>query len=328
MSQLLSSYAQYLVIRGNILNYERDEKRVPVVSFDFLVEVTNKIHHSLAHLGRNKLIDLVGTNFWHPACDKVARDICKSCLYCQTYKASNMVVAPPTMKIETTYPFEMIAIDLLSWENSSNGYIGCCVAVDHYSKFAAVAPIKDKKGSTIARIFENEILPKMIRIPTKILSDNGCEFKSESFNDVCEAYNMEHLYITSGNASSNGAVERLNMTLTDLIRALIYEKPSSWDEELQRTVMIYNTTLHTKLGTSPSKYLIGKNHEVDNSLPLNADMISTWKPGHPAFSSFKLNQKESIKKNSYIRSFTQSEICQKIRWTIHRNSREFKWCNI
>ena len=58
-------------------------------------------------------------------------------------------VIPPKFKIHTSYPFEFLAIDLMSLPKTQSGYVACLVAVDHYSKFVAAIPIKNKKSQTV-----------------------------------------------------------------------------------------------------------------------------------------------------------------------------------
>ena len=49
-----------------------------------------------------------------------------------------------------------------------------CV-IDIFSKYAWVAPLKDKKGVTIVRAFQ-KVLNESTHKPNKILVDNGSEF--------------------------------------------------------------------------------------------------------------------------------------------------------
>ena len=74
-------------------------------------------------------------------------------------------------------------------------------------------PIKDKRGGTMSRILEQNILPNLISIPQSILTDNGTKFKCQDFNEILEKYNIEHAYPTPYKASSNGCVERSKRTI-------------------------------------------------------------------------------------------------------------------
>ena len=68
-------------------------------------------------------------------------------------------------------------MQLISKHNRGIGYLLC--AIDLFSKYAFVAPLKDKKGVTITNAFEN-ILDKLKIKPNKIWVDQGSEFYNKN----------------------------------------------------------------------------------------------------------------------------------------------------
>ena len=62
---------------------------------------------------------------------------------------------------------------LLSKQNKSIKYLLC--AIDLYSKYAFVVPLKDKKGFSVTNAF-NKIIKQSGRKPNKIWVDQGGEF--------------------------------------------------------------------------------------------------------------------------------------------------------
>ena len=82
----------------------------------------------------------------------------------------------------------------LSRKNKGIKYLLC--AIDLYSKYAFVIPLKDKKGISIVNAF-NKIIKQSNRKPNKIWVDQGGEFYNNIFekwlsdNDInmCSAYN-------------------------------------------------------------------------------------------------------------------------------------------
>ena len=55
-------------------------------------------------------------------------------------------------------------------------------AIDLFSKYAFVVPLKDKKGATITNAFQS-ILDKSNRKPNKIWVDQGSEFYNNNFKN-------------------------------------------------------------------------------------------------------------------------------------------------
>ena len=83
----------------------------------------------------------------------------------------------------------------LSKYNKENKYLLC--AIDLFSKYAWVVPIKDKKGTSIVNAFKkiiskrSEAESKGRRKPNKIWVDQGGEFYNNSFKDFLKIDNIE-----------------------------------------------------------------------------------------------------------------------------------------
>ena len=78
---------------------------------------------------------------------------------------------------DNIWGIDLADMQLISKYNRGIGYLLC--AIDLFSKYAFVAPLKDKKGVTITNAFEN-ILDKLKRKPNKIWVDQGSEFYNKN----------------------------------------------------------------------------------------------------------------------------------------------------
>ena len=85
----------------------------------------------------------------------------------------------------------------LSKYNKGNKYLLC--AIDLFSKYAWVIPIKDKKGTSIVNAFQKIISEG--RKPNKIWVDQGSEFYNKSFKDFLKINNIE-MYLTYNEGKS------------------------------------------------------------------------------------------------------------------------------
>ena len=83
----------------------------------------------------------------------------------------------------------------LSKYNKGIKYILC--AIDLFSKYAWVVPIKDKKGTSIVNAFKkilsegSEAESKRQKKPNKIWVDQGTEFYNNTFKDFLKINNIE-----------------------------------------------------------------------------------------------------------------------------------------
>ena len=92
--------------------------------------------------------------------------------------------------------------------NKGIKYLLC--AIDLFSKYAWVIPIKDKKGTSIVNAFK-KILSDSNRKPNKIWVDQGSEFYNKSFKDFLKINNIE-MYSTY-NEGKSVVAERFIRTL-------------------------------------------------------------------------------------------------------------------
>ena len=91
-------------------------------------------------------------------------------------------------------PLQQFQIDLIympkSWFNNGYKYIFACV--DTFSKKADMIPLKDREQTTTTKAFE-KILDNM-GIPKTIYSDQGSEFKNNTFQKLLDKHNIKIIF--------------------------------------------------------------------------------------------------------------------------------------
>ena len=278
-----------LLVKDSLLVKEIHDKYIPVVSFNLLISIVLNIHVKNSHIGSFKMLKMLEELIWQPSMRSVIRDACATCSICQRSKTISRVKVPPTIKIQTKEPFELVALDLVSLPTTSDGYIGILVLVDHFTKWLAIAPIKNKKTNTIIEKLEHQLFPGLVKLPTKILTDNGPEFNSLEFSNMAERLNILHLKTTAYKPSSNGAVERVNRTIIEFLRNLT-ERPIDWKEHLPVAVRTYNNTTHNETKLSPARFIMTKEH-VHGDVPIvSVEQKKLWEEGHPQYTAYQPGQ--------------------------------------
>ena len=89
-------------------------------------------------------------------------------------------------------------MQLISKYNKGIRYLLC--AIDLFSKYAWVGPLKDKKGVSIVNAFQN-ILDSSKRKPNKIWVNQGSEFSNNLFKKFLKENNIE-MYLTYNEGKS------------------------------------------------------------------------------------------------------------------------------
>ena len=94
-------------------------------------------------------------------------------------------------------------VDMQSLSKYNKGINYLLRAIDLFSKYAWVIPIKDKKGTSIVNAFKKIISTELHtkRKPNKIWVDQGSEFYKKSFKDFLKINNIE-MYSTINEGKS------------------------------------------------------------------------------------------------------------------------------
>ena len=112
---------------------------------------------------------------------------------------------------DNIWGLDLADMQLLSKYNKEIKYLLC--AIDIFSKYAWVVPLKDKKGTSIVNAFQKIISKE--RKPNKIWVDQGSEFDNQSFKDFLKINNIE-MYSTY-NEGKSVVAERFIRTLKSKI---------------------------------------------------------------------------------------------------------------
>ena len=155
-------------------------------------------------------------------------------------------------KVYSQFKDNICGVDLadmqsLSRKNKGIKYLLC--AIDLYSKYAFVIPLKDKKGISIVNAF-NKIIKQSNRKPNKIWVDQGGEF----YNNVFEKWlsdNDINMYSTY-NEGKSVVAERFIRTLKNkLYKHTTATGKNVYYNVLDDVVNKYNNNKHSTIKMKP-----------------------------------------------------------------------------
>ena len=142
---------------------------------------------------------------------------------------------------------DLADMKLLSKQNKSIKYLLC--AIDLYSKYAFVVPLKDKKGISITNAFK-KIIKKSGRKPNKIWVDQGSEFYNHGFKKWLS--NNDIIMYSTYNEGKSVVVERFIGTLKNkLYKHVTATNKSVYYNVLNNAVSEYNNTRHSTIKMKP-----------------------------------------------------------------------------
>ena len=160
-------------------------------------------------------------------------------------------------------PFMRVHVDLmgpLKTTFKKNKYL--FVAIDAFSHWCVVKPIKTKDAKNIVKIFDEEVVQKF-NTPWYLVSDMGKEFTADVFQNYCRDNGIRLHWCSPYHHSSNGLAERLNLQIGNALRCCLLDSGGNWDDYIDRIVLSLNTTCHGATKLSPYEILNNKLFKVD-----------------------------------------------------------------
>ena len=115
------------------------------------------------------------------------------------------------------YPLERIAVDIrgeLPITEHDNRYV--LVVSDYITKWTESFQMKNMEAATVERIMV-EVVFTRFGIPDQIHSDQGRQFESLLFSEMCQLLEIDKTCTTPYHPKSDGMVERFNKTLCSML---------------------------------------------------------------------------------------------------------------
>ena len=93
--------------------------------------------------------------------------------------------------------------------------------------------------------------------PLQIHSDQGTNFESGLFTELCQMLKITKTRTTPYHPCSNGQVERYNRTLLQMIRCYLEGKQNTWDQNLHLLTGAIRSMQNRNTGFSPNMMMLG-----------------------------------------------------------------------
>ncbi|KAG6922147.1 hypothetical protein G0U57_003603, partial [Chelydra serpentina] len=154
--------------------------------------------------------------FW-PGVHREVKDYCVSCPDCQHATPAGVRRAPLVPLPVVGIPLERVAMDLVGpFPKSKAGYQYIFVLMDYATRFPEAIPLRSITARTIAA----ELVKIFARVglPREILTDQGTNFTSKLFRQVCALLGITKLQTSVYHPQTDGLVERFNRTLKGMLR--------------------------------------------------------------------------------------------------------------
>jgi hypothetical protein len=187
-----------------------DKLNDPGPSQEDKAKILNELHENPTggHLGMNRTYEKIRLFSSWPGMKQEIEKYIRCCKVCQKNKITQN---------KTKFPLQITTTPDVVWERSSPDIVGLLTTTldgnryllifqDELIKFTLAVPIQQQDAETVSRVFVKEAVLKF-GIPQALLTDQGTNFLSELFVNVCKLLKIKRIKTTAYHSQSNGALE-------------------------------------------------------------------------------------------------------------------------
>jgi hypothetical protein len=267
---------QYTVVEGDLYRHAANDILMRCITQEEGHELLTEIHGGEcgSHLAS---CTLVGKAFQHgfywPTALQDAAELVKSCEACQFHAKQIHTPAQALQMIPPSWPFVVWGVDILGplpW--AVGGYRFLFVAIDKFTKWPEATPVVSiTQGAAVAFI---KSIVYRFGVPSRIITDNGTQFKSWLFQEYCEGIGTQLCFASVAHPKSNSQAERANAEILRGLNTHTYDclkkHVANWVNELPSVLWGNRTTPSRATGETPFFLVYG----AEACLPLEILMGS------------------------------------------------------
>lgn len=245
-------------IREGILHKKinEDEWRI-YLPRALLEKLTWECHELYAHVGPEKIYQMLREEFCHSRMRTRIKQMLAKCDSCQRNKWTNQTAYAAMQTIQTSRPGELVSIYFLGpLPRARNGARYLLVAIDAFSKYVNLYPLRRATTEETIRKMFQEYIPKMGK-PERIQFDHGTQFTARKWtNKLRECANIVGTFSSIRHPQGN-IVERVNRELGRFFRTLIGERHTEWTHWIKVITDCINEVYHKTTEMTPIELHFG-----------------------------------------------------------------------
>lgn len=225
-------------------------------------------------VGVDKTLSRLKEQFYWPGYHNDVQDWCRKCGTCAAWKTPSPKARAPLNPIVTSYPLQLVAMDIMGpLPESPRGNSYVLVVADYFTHYTEAYPLPNQEATTVATNLVDEFFCRF-SLPEQLHSDQGRNFESAIITEICKMLQIEKTRTTPYHPQSDGLVERFNRTLLDMLAAAVDDNPFEWESHLRRLCFAYNTSVYHTTGYSPFSLMFGRRARMPVEIALGTAATS------------------------------------------------------
>uniref|UniRef100_A0A8C6P750 Integrase catalytic domain-containing protein n=1 Tax=Nothobranchius furzeri TaxID=105023 RepID=A0A8C6P750_NOTFU len=179
------------------------------------------------------------------------------CDVCTSQKGPTQHSRGPLQQYLVGAPMERVGVDILGPFPTEAGNRYVLVAMDYFTKWPEAYVMPDQSAASTAQRLVDEMF-SCFGVPEKLHSDQGRNFESQLFGDVCRRLGVTKTRTTPLHSQSDGLVERFNRTLATQLAILTSTHLRDWDLHLPMVLWAYRTAVQESSQSTPAALMFGR----------------------------------------------------------------------
>ena len=146
--------------------------------------------------------------------------------------------------------FQADLLDMQEYSKLNEGYRYLLTVIDVFSKRAWVEKLRSKNKTNVADAMKKIVI---LNNPTKLMTDEGTEFKNNLFSALMKKHNINHFFAKNKDVKCS-VVERFNKTLKDhLTKYTTYKGTRRYADIIHDFLEGYHKAKHRSIGMAPEE---------------------------------------------------------------------------
>ncbi|KAK3715610.1 hypothetical protein QZH41_009028, partial [Actinostola sp. cb2023] len=243
------------------LNYNIDIQYRPgdrlVIPKSMRKSIKKELHSS--HSGIDGCLRRARESVYWPGMSSEIKEWISTCETCREYETAQP--KEPLMSHEIPErPWAKVGIDILTFQGTD--YL---VTVDYYSNYWEIDRLENTKSATAIRKLKAHFA--RFGIPSRLVSDNGPQFTSDSFRKFTRDWDIEHTPSAPYNSQSNGKAEAAVKAAKKMLR-----KTQKTREDQYLALLAIRNTPSQGIGRSPIQRIM--NRRTRTLLPTTGTLLT------------------------------------------------------
>ena len=197
-------------------------------------------HNYSGHNGFRRTYNAMKRQYYWPGMQKDILRHCKRCHQCALQNQGTGEVGFDHFNVPSL-PMEFICMDLVGpiSPQTSKGNCYMLTVIDMLTGYTIAVPITDKRSETVCKAYRDHVYCTF-EGSSRILTDNGTEFKSKEMKQICEELDIKQVFSPVYTPQANGRLEGWHQFLKACIAKHIRGSEVEWDDLIPLAVSAYN----------------------------------------------------------------------------------------